>query len=216
MNKILVSIILIFALLMCLGSCAVEDELEGLESKTNTNQNELIPQANATVYDSLNKLVQTKYKKVNLDITSVTGDVELTSNYVLTDSVVSYSVEQLNKLPIDGNIENISPNYKKTLTGTAKIENGKVTTLDGESVTLPSYDELSGKFNFKENVFKSIKIEAGKFTAEVVSISEFLGIDKAIDEMTIVVEYTSSALQKITITYKTTNSTVTTVYEFEK
>ena len=34
--------------------------------------------------------------------------------------------------------------------------------------------------------------------------------------MKITVEYTDSALQKITITYNTINSAVTTVYEFEK
>ena len=216
MKKTLIPLILILTLLMCFVSCDFDDGKKNNNNESKTEQSTEIPEANKTTYEILNELVQVNYKKVELDITTITGDIELESSYVLTDSIVAYSVEQLNMLPSDGNIENISPNYKVTLMGTAIIENGKVVKLDGESVTLPSYDDLKGSFNFKEGNFKNIKTENGKFTADVSSPSEFLGIEKFLNDMKIVVDYNFSALQKITITYKTTNSTVTIVYEFEK
>ena len=196
MKKTLIPLVLVLALLTCFVSC-------DFGNSKNT-------------YEILNELVQVNYKKVELDITTVTGDIELESSFVLTDSIVAYSVEQLNTLPSDGNVENSSPNYKTLLTGNAIIENEKVVKLDGESVTLPSYDELKGRFDFKESNFQNVETENGKFTANVISPSAFLGIEKSLNDMKIVVDYNSSALQKITITYKTTNSAVITVYEFEK
>lgn len=212
MKKTLFSLILILTLLMCFVACSFGN---GNTNESPKVPNPAFPEANKTIYEVLNELVQVNYKKVELNITTIMKDIELESSYVLTDSIVAYSVEQLTMLPADGNIENVSRNYKIALTGTAIIENGKVVKLDGESVTLPSYDDLKGSFNFKESNFENITTESGKFTADVISPFEFLGTEKLLSDMKIVVDYNSSALQKITITYKTTNSTVTTVYEFK-
>ena len=156
------------------------------------------------------------YSKVKLDIKTVTGDVELNASYTLTSQKVTYSVEQLNLLPPDGDLTNISPDCKVTLSGTATIKNGKVDKLDGEAVTLPSYNELKGAFNFQQSYFKNVKTEKGKLTADVSSVSGFMGNSQNWSNMKIVVTYSDTALQKLEITYKTTNSTVTTVYEFTK
>jgi hypothetical protein len=75
--------------------------------------------------------------------------------------------------------------------------------------------ELKGAFDFEESSFKNIQIENGKFAADVVNTSAFIGADKAISDMKIVAEYSDAAFQKMTITYKTSNSTITLVYVFE-
>ena len=169
-----------------------------------------------TIWETLQELSQQKHSKVKLYIKTVTGDIELNANYTLTNTNVTYSVEQLNLLPPDGDLTNVSQNYKTTLSGTATIKNGKVDKFDGEVVNIPLYDELKGTFNFKESNFKNIKMENGKLIADVTSVSDFMGTSKNLSNMKIVVTYNDTALQKLEITYNTTNSTVTTVYEFTK
>ena len=225
--KKIISIALIFALLMCFASCGGGKDTTTTarpndtttikpDDTTTTVPNEPDPPPSETVYDVLNRLSKEKYQKVKLNITTVTEDITLKANYVLTASLVEYSIEQLNKLPVDGNFDGMSPNHKVTLTGTATIENGKVTKLDGAYVTLPNYDELKGSFNFGEDNFTGITTQSGKFTASVKSPSKLLGTEKNLTDMKITVEYSSTALKKITLSYKTSDSPVTTVYEFEK
>ena len=216
MKKIIISILLILAILATFVACDDKGNNQNNKNGTDTEQTTPNPEVVKTTYDILNELATQSYSKVKLDISTVTGDVELKASYTLTGLEVSYSVEQLNLLPSDGNIENVSPDYKVTLSGSATVENGKITKIDDEAISIPSYDELKGAFNFTESNFKNIQIENGKITADVVSSSEFFGTNKTINNMKITVEYTDSALQKITITYNTINSAVTTVYEFEK
>lgn len=216
MKKICVSIFLILAVLATFVACGgiENDHNEGPGS--NTEQTTASTENAKTVYDILNELSKIEYSQVHLNISTISGDVELKSSYTLTDSEITYSLEQLNLLPEDGNVGNLSSNYKATLKGSAVIENGKVTWLDGDKISIPSYDELIGAFNFDESNFRKIQQESGKLSAEVISASEFLGIDKNIKNMKITVEYSDSSLQKITITYNTDLSAVTTVYEYQK
>ena len=74
---------------------------------------------------------------------------------------------------------------------------------------------MKGAFDFKESSFQNIQSENGRFAADVADVSAFVGVDKTISDMKIVVEYSDTAFQKITISYKTSNSTVMTVYVFE-
>lgn len=221
MKKRIISIIAIFVLLSCFVACDQNGDQQDTETSSNAEQTtqpqetESGDEQNRSVYDILGAFAKQSYGKVTLDITTLTGDFTLSANYSLTANEVTYSVERLNMLPTDGNFENVSSDYKQTLSGTATIENGEVTTLDGESVTLPSYDELEGNFDFKESNFKNVAVSEGRFSAEVVSASAFMGTDKSLHNMKIIVEYNDVMLQKITITYNTSNSNVTSVYVFE-
>lgn len=216
MKRIILSIFLILAILMTFVACDDKGSDQNNGTGSNSEQTTSNPEVTKTTYDILNELASKSYSKVKLNISTVTEDIELKASYTLTDSKVTYAVEQLNLLPSDGNIENVSPDYKVTLSGSATVENGKITKADGEAVSIPSYDELKGAFNFTENNFRNVQKENGKITADVISASEFLGIDKAVNDMKITIEYSDAVLQRITITYNKINSSVTTVYEFEK
>ena len=202
MKKIILSIVLLLAIVATVASCG------------NPNSESSPQETPKTIWETLQELSQKQYSKVKLDIKTVTGDMELNANYVLTNDNVTYSVEQFNLLPADGNLANASQNQKTTLTGTATIQGGKVEKIDGENVTLPSVDELKGAFHFTENNFKNVKTEDGKLIADVNSASAFMGVSQNLSNMKIVVTYNDTALQKLEITYNTTNSMVTTVYEF--
>ena len=219
MKKVLLSIVLLFAMIIAMVSCNQPNPEPSPQTTTPGSQETTggdIQETPKTVWEILQELSQKQYSKVELDIQTVTGNVELNANYILTNSNVNYSVEQLNLLPSDGDLTNISPEYKTRLSGTATIKNGKVEKFDGEVVNIPSYDELKGAFNFKESNFKNVKIESGKLTADVISASNFMGTSKNLSDLKIVVAYNDDALQKLEVTYNTTNSTVTTVYEFTK
>jgi hypothetical protein len=211
--------VLLLTVTVSIASCSEPNNTPPVKTTTPSSQQTTggsIEEKPKTVWETLQELSQKQYEKVRLDIKTVTGDIELNVSYTLTNSNVTYSVEQLNLLPPDGDLTNVSPNCKVTLSGTAAIKNGKVEKIDGETVTLPSYNELKGAFNFKQSNFRNVKTEKGKLTADVSSISGFMGIFQNLNNMRIVVIYNDTALQKLEITYKTTNSTVTTVYEFTK
>ena len=203
MKKIITSFILIFALLMSFAAC-----------NNGGSKNEQTSEDN--VYSTLNKLAKKDYSKIELTTTVKTGDIELTAGYVLTDTSVTYVIEQMSQLPVDGVLDNISNSYKTVLRGTATVKDGKVLTLDGATVEIPAYDELKGAFNFKQNYFKDAKESSGKFSADVKSPAEFLGTTKTVENLKVEVEYQSKAITKLTLTYNTANSTVTSVYSFEK
>ena len=213
MKKSIIALILSFALLMCMTACSGSKDPEpttGGESTTPTPP----PPVTETIYDKLDDFADLNYQQIKLSIVTVTGDIQLSANYTLMQSNVSYSVEQLNMLPSNGDLTGISPDYKTTHTGYAKIVDGKVTELDGEEVTLPSYDELKGDFSFAESNFKNVTTQGNSLSADVNSPSSFYGSTVNVQNMKVTVEYTETALSKIVITYQTANSTVTTTYEF--
>jgi len=168
-----------------------------------------------TVYENLTELTQKSYNTVKIEVRTNTGGIELNSSYVITDQSVEYSVQRMNAIDED-NISALPEEYMSTYSGKAVVENGVLTVLDGENVTLPSYNELKGAFSFKKENFKNVLEEEGKFTADVISAKDFLGIDTAeIQDMTVTVEYNTEGFKKIQIEYKTALSTVTAVYTFE-
>jgi len=76
---------------------------------TQTTQKPQNPDTDKTVYEVLQNLSKQNYGKIKLNITTLTGDIQLNAEYILTNSNVSYAVEQLNMLPTDGKLDNLSP-----------------------------------------------------------------------------------------------------------
>lgn len=203
MKKIILSFVLIFSLLMSFSAC-----------KNGGSKDDKTPEE--TVYSVLDRLAKNDYSEIELTTTVKNGDIELTAKYVLTDTSVTYVVEQMSMLPVDGVLDNVSATDKIVLSGTATVKDGTVLTLDGASVNMPEYDELKGAFNFKEDYFSNVKEDSGKFSADVISPADFLGTTKVLANLKVEVEYNSNAITKLTLVYKTANSTVTTVYLFKK
>ncbi len=166
-----------------------------------------------TVYTSLNELCDVHYNEITVEVETETNGACLKAEYVLTSNQVTYEIEQLNMLPTDGDFSDIS--YKTLFSGTAEIQNGQVVKLDDVPVSLPSYDTLKGSFNFDEANFTDVITSDGQFDAKVVSPSSFMGATTDATDMSVTVEYSESAFVKITLSYRTAHSKVTTVYSFE-
>ena len=217
MKKIIILLITVSMLLACMTACSGLKNPKPTPGGDNPTPppDDTNPPITQTVYDLLDDLTEKKYSNIEIDIVTTTGFAELYSNYVLTQSNVVYSIEMLNLLPSDGSIADLPSNYKTTATGYALIENGQVVEHDGsKDVTLPSYDELNGNFNFDESNFKNAVIGNYSFEADVVSPSQYYGAEVNMRDHKVEVEYTETSLTKITISYSTTNATVQTVYAF--
>ena len=208
MKRSIIALILSIALLVCMTACS------GSKDSEPTPGGDTPPLVAQTIYEKLDGFADLNYQQIKLSIVTVTGDIQLSANYTLTQSNVSYSVEQLNMFPSNGDLTGISPECKTTHTGYAKIVDGKVTELDGEGVPLPSYNELKGNFSFAESNFKNVTTQGSSLSADVDSPSSFYGSAVNVQNMKVIVEYTETAFSKMVITYQTDNSTVTTTYEF--
>jgi len=209
MKKTIILLITVSMLLMCMTACS------GLLYPELTPGGDTPPTVETeTIYEKLDKLSDMNYQVVRLDIVTTMGDIQLSSYYILTKSNVRYSVERLNMLPLDGDVTEASAEYKTTHLGSAKIVNGIITEFDSAGVTLPSYNELKGKFSFNESNFKNAVVGINTFEADVVSSSQFYGADVNVRNLKVKVEYTDASLIRITVTYNTTNATVQNVYTF--
>ena len=206
MKKLIVSILLLFTLLIGATAC-----FQTPTSESTSSESDSAPQ---TIYEQLDSFADVRYQQVKLDVLTVTGDIQLSASYTLTQNDVKYSVEQLNTLPEDGKLDGVSPNYKKTQTGTAKIIAGKVMQFDGQGVVLPAYEELKGSFHFDESNLKNVEMQENTLSADVISPSSFYGAEVDIQNVKICVEYTQTAFRQISITYQTASASVTTIYEF--
>ena len=197
--KKIIYVLMIFALLITATGCS-DDEIKG---------------ENEVICELLDLLTQKEYSVIEISIKTSTDPAQLRSHYKVTQGSVAYSIEQLNLLPSLENVAELSPDQKKTISGTAIIENGEVIELDGNSVTLPSGDELMGKFSFDEKNLQNIVVENGTLTADVILPSAFYGVEVDMTNVKIAVKYSESAIEMITVSYKTEKSAVEAVYKFE-
>lgn len=205
MRKFLFTIITII-LIMALTSCVVELVLP------EDSETELAAAREAC--STLNNLTQKKYERIELEINTKNSFANLSSNYVLTDSEVTYSIERLNLLPADGDITGMAYDYKNTISGSASVENGQITKLDGNDVTLPEYDQLTGCFNFNVDNMENVSVKNNRLVADIISPADFYGAEVEMEDLRITVEYTDSAIVEINISYKLLDTTVKTVYSF--
>ena len=218
MKKILAVLLLICLMSFSLASCKREP---AKDPNTNVDQNKPDDSNDSgeqeaqvtTVYDMLNELSKKEYETVKLDICVGHDDVTLNANYIVKETLVTYSVEKLNL--IIGDIYDLPENFKTVNYGTAIVENGVIVKVEGDTVSLPEYAELVGNFNYSESYFTDATISDNKFSAKVKSVNDFLGVNSDAENMQLTVDYNESVIEKITIIYDTENAKVTSIYVFE-
>lgn len=204
MKKILFCLILLPSLLICLTSCSGESSTPNVDDPVQKACN------------TINELLSLKYNEIWIDVYTQNDNVTLNSKFTVKDKVINYSIEKLSQLPTDGNIDSASPEYITKVSGTANIENGKVVFVNNETVELPQYSELSGRFNFAKNNLENVKINDGSFSATVKNSTLFYGSNVNVKNMSVFVNYNSSTINEIRISYNTENSHVTLNYYFHK
>ena len=134
MKKSIIAIISLTLLTICLSACShAPNENKPSDGNTDTS----LPSDDnkeKTVYETLDALCKKIADKVMVTISTTTNEIPLTAVYIVDKDMVNYSVEQLSLLPTDEIFESIDENYKKTITGSAKISSEKVDSLLNEIV----------------------------------------------------------------------------------
>ena len=207
MKKVIFTILLVAILALSLIACDTKADGPG-----------------SGVYAELNEMVAMDYPIVKLQVETTSNGITLVNKYSATTSSASttirYTVQSLNNITVneDGSY-NIPDKMIEEKTGSAIVENGKITVLDGddENISVEALDDI--KIKFDKDYFTSIETAEqdgiNTFSAIVSDIKGFTG-NNSFDgkDMTIQVSYTT-ALKAITINY-TMNSgaTVKVTYSF--
>lgn len=224
MKKAIISFLVLSLLLTCFVACGDnETQTTGstgtTEPATTTSTTtattsvttEGVP--TVTVYETLSALAEQKYDTVKLTVVTTSGSLTLTSEYTVTDDSITFRVEKANLLPVDGSAPT-EENAKTVIEGTATVENGVVTQIDGEAVTLPTYETLVGSFVFEASNFENVVEGEDSFAAEILSVSSFLGVTEMDSNGSITVSYTADALLEMTLSYSTEGATISATYEY--
>ncbi len=161
------------------------------------------------IFTSLTSLANQKYAMVKVSVSTYDDGVRLNSSYKITDSFVSYSVELLSSLSLDGEEEMI-----ETKSGKAEVIDGELASIDGDGVELPEYSLLSGKFIFEESNFKDVSFTENSFCASIISLSDFLACDTEATLATVTLEFTAKKITKLDLSYMEKGATVNISYEF--
>ena len=162
-----------------------------------------------SVCSLINQLLEKEYRVISFEVNTVESGISLTSTFTVTDTAIHYSVERLGALTLEGDEEFITE-YK----GEAFHEDGVITEINGDEVTLPEYNTLVGALDFDEEYFKNIISNEGSFSASVENLAGFLGADVEGEYGKVVVEYDLDGIEKIEISYQSSTSIVTMKYEF--
>ena len=209
MKKVIFTILLVAILALSLTACDVNSGNSG---------------SGDDVYAKLNEMVTMDYPIVKLQVETTSNGITLVNKYSATTSSASttirYTVQSLNNITVneDGSY-NIPDKMIEEKTGSAIVENGKITVLDGDdaNISVEALDDI--KIKFDKDYFTSVEATeqdgVNSFSAVVTDIKGFTGNNNFDGkDMTILVSYTTS-LKAITINY-TMNSgaTVKVTYSF--
>ena len=160
-------------------------------------------------YEKLNTMLDASYSQIVITVTDTFDeDTALTSEYRMSYSsnsvTVEYSVEQF----LEVSLESPASNAKTRLVGQALIQNGNI-SFDGDEVPLTA-EIAKPSLIFKKSYFKNAKLTDTSLVADVTSPSKFMGVtctdmklNAAFGEVfsTIEISYTSSIGSQVSYTY---------------
>lgn len=219
--KKFITVLLILSILLLTTSCQLFDFVNSLPSGDEgptVNPDGTINYVDMTPadYDQLNKLMGKIGENITVKVVSNNRGAILNAEYVITSDTVRYTVEQLNMLPEDADINKLPEGMTSSYSGEARInESGELIADSGEAIVLPEGEVMSGKINFNEDNFRNGKRSPTGFEGEVISVSSLLGIKLDVDSMSVKVDYQESAIARIVLTYVKDGATVTVTYVFD-
>lgn len=182
--------VVILCLLVCLAACTPQQGSEQLNEKLEEN------------YSQISLSVTTKYLGETLTSTVTTtteGDV----------STVTYSIQQFAAFN-----EGIPESLIVTKQGTLTVENGVITSMDGDEADIDVSGVSAGNLSFDDNYFKNANLTATQFTAEVSAPAAFLGTAVQCSDMKVSATFDKTFVKTIVITYTADGAEVTYNYQF--
>lgn len=171
--------------------------------------------ANPAEYEELNAKLKLNYSQIVLTVTNeIDEKTVLNSEYTMKFSggttTITYSVEQLSELSLDS-----TASEKITLVGEAKVENGNVSYVSGDSANLDVLTAGAG-LNFKKEYFANIDLTGVYLDADVTNPGGFMGSALDCTEMKVYATFLV-AFYDIKVTYTAQNGNhVEYLYTFKQ
>ena len=184
MKRIIIALILL-SLTICLPACSEKENPE---------------------FAIFNEMFEESFEtyKISINSTSASGHT-VNNEYMITtlngERKVSYKIEKLNEFIVDGDLIEIPESY-------VTIEQG---TYDAERSASSDFD--IPKFNFSVKCLSNPSISQNKLSADITSLSDFMGIDVDAKTASCTVSYSGAYVNSIEISYVTAeNVTVVITY----
>lgn len=208
--KFIVSIILMSCLVFACIACTGKNNPSG--------ENNLTPGGEKTVYDLLNEQLRNVSYPFTLT-TKVTEDGDVfNGTYTVTEAAgtitVDYSYEKLSAYTtVNGEL--VAPDsYKTTVTGSAKISDGKVIEQNGATVNLSAEAFNVAEISLSEDNFTDVQMGDGRFSAKISSLQSFAGLNISVKDASISIAYNETKITKMVLTYSTASYQSEVTYVF--
>lgn len=193
MKRTILSLILAFSFVICLFGCASSSEHQEIYDRFNGFSKEVA-----------------KYS-IEICVKSPSGN-KVTETYDVTvegtSRTVDYRIEKLNTITVDGDKITVPEDYVSVSQGTLHTA-----AESQDTYALPA-------FQFSDRALENFKRDTGsfpyQFSADVISIKDFMGIDLDATNITLSGGYLASNFSYITIAYTTANgNSVTVTYTYK-
>ncbi len=176
---------------------------------------------NSEIYRKINVMLREDYSKVTVEVVTEKDGITLNGNYEFVtngDKVnVSYAYDKLNSFEVNGGAVTSPDDFKTRVIGTAVVQNGSVTEINGGAIESESLTQLNASsITFRKSLLTNVKVTDYTLQADVVNAKEFTGND-AFDGTNVKVRVGfRKYLDKIELTYEQNGTKVSVTYKFSK
>lgn len=234
-RKKILLILAVATLVFAFASCEILDDLMGEDipdidiSDDNNNNGNNNNEENPPVEDEkpeedpakkicnqLNSFNGNVYASIEFTVETTVKGEKLVSEFVLnSNNEISYRIEQLAKIEIDGNGNLVIPEERIVVSeGIATVSNNNIVNVNGDFVELPEYEELVGGFSFNYDDFYNYSVGKNALGFDVRNADDFFGADVALKNVHAEVRYTADGFSSITVTADTANGSVVYTYAY--
>ena len=156
-----------------------------------------------------------------MEVVTEKDGITLNGNYEFVtdgDKVnVSYAFDKLNSFEVNGGAVTSPDDFKTRVIGTAVVQNGSVTEINGGAIESESLTQLNASsITFRRSLLTNVKVTDYTLQADVVNAKEFTGND-SFDGTNVKVRVGfRKYLDKIELTYEQNGTNVSVIYKFSK
>lgn len=175
----------------------------------------------STEYDKLNEMVSQSYQQVTIDVTvKKSGEADgLVHNIVClsindTTKHVAYTLQEYATFDVNGDTITAPDEQIVTKSGTAILDNGKVTTQTGDQVDYDFANVGKLNMNFNKACLSNSVVDGKNFTADVSNVALFLGNDIP-GATNVKVSVDVQKYNSITLSYTANGSDITITYTLD-
>lgn len=174
-----------------------------------------------TQYDLLNEMVSKNYSQVSINVmvTKIGDTCRLESSIKCTNvsdnaKLIEYTLQEYATFDVNGDTITAPDEQIVTKSGTAILDNGKVTTQTGDQVDYDFANVGKLNMNFNKSCLSNSVVDGKNFTADVSNVALFLGNDIP-GATNVKVSVDVQKYNSITLSYTANGSDITITYTLD-